>query len=152
VEVLAAALAAGQVPEVATATLRALGLAGAPLDRVRAALAQAPALGARLAAAGRLSKAAGAVRATSPTALAWLRLTGDAATEGRLERVLAAERQAGPALGGDEVLGLGVARGPDVAAALGALRDARLDGEIRKRQDEIDYVKSWLENRKRQEG
>jgi tRNA nucleotidyltransferase (CCA-adding enzyme) len=152
VEVLAAALAAGQAPEVATATLRALGLAGAPLDRVRAALAQAPALGARLAAAGRLSEAAGAVRATSPTALAWLRLTGDVATEGRLERVLAAERQAGPALGGDEVLGLGVARGPDVAAALGALRDARLDGEIRKRQDEIDYVKSWLENRKRQEG
>jgi hypothetical protein len=27
---------------------------------------------------------------------------------------------------------------------LGALRDARLDGEIHERQDEIDYVRAWL--------
>jgi tRNA nucleotidyltransferase (CCA-adding enzyme) len=151
-EVLAAALAAGQTPAVAGATLRGLGLAGAPLDRVREAVAQAPALGARLAAAGRPSEAARAVRGTSPTALAWLRLSADAATGGRLDRALGAERAARPALTGADVLGLGVARGPDVAAALDALRDARLDGEIRERQHEIDYVKTWLENRAEKEG
>jgi tRNA nucleotidyltransferase (CCA-adding enzyme) len=151
-EVLAAALAAGQAPDVAGAVLRGLGLAGAPLERAREALRQAPALGARLAAAGRPSEAARAVRGASPTALAWLRLTGDAAAEGRLERALEAERGARPLLGGQELLGLGVAQGPDVAAALGALRDARLDGEIRERQDEIDYVRAWLRRRTDKEG
>jgi hypothetical protein len=92
------------------------------------------------------------VRGTSPTALAWLRLSADAATGGRLDRALGAERAARPALTGADVLGLGVARGPDVAAALDALRDARLDGEIRERQHEIDYVKTWLENRAEKEG
>ena len=42
------------------------------------------------------------------------------------------------------MIGLGVARGPQVARVLGALRDARLDGKIRDRQGEIDYVRSWL--------
>jgi len=50
------------------------------------------------------------------------------------------------------LLALGVARGPDVARVLGALRDARLDGEIRDRQGEIDYVKSWLEHHMKKEG
>jgi hypothetical protein len=45
------------------------------------------------------------------------------------------------------VLELGVTRGPDVAAVLGALRDARVDGEIHDRQGEIDYVKAWLAKR-----
>jgi hypothetical protein len=45
-----------------------------------------------------------------------------------------------------------VARGPDVAAVLGGLRDARLDGEIRERQAEIDYVRTWLHHRTTKEG
>ncbi|HEU4371045.1 MAG TPA: hypothetical protein VFV05_22720, partial [Methylomirabilota bacterium] len=152
IEVLATALAAGQVREVAGAVLRGLGLAGAPLDRVREALERAPALGDRLASARRPSEAGRAVRQSSPTALAWLRLAGDAATRARLERALEVERGARPALGGDDVLGLGVTRGPDVAAVLGALRDARADGEIRERQGEIDYVRTWVENRTGTEG
>jgi tRNA nucleotidyltransferase (CCA-adding enzyme) len=50
-------------------------------------------------------------------------------------------------LGGEAVLALGVPRGPVVAAVLSALRDARLDGEIRDRQGEIDYVRSWLQTK-----
>src|SRR6185436_4076679 len=137
-ELVAAALAAGQPREVGTVVLRRLGLAGAPLERVRAALDGADALAARLEAAGRASDAARLARASSPTALAWLHLEGDTAARARLERCLAPAGQARPELGGDAVIALGVARGPDVARVLGALRDARLDGEIRDRQGEID--------------
>jgi tRNA nucleotidyltransferase (CCA-adding enzyme) len=151
-ELIGATLAARQPATVADATLRGLGLAGTPLDRVREALDRAPVVGEVLAATRRPSAAAQAVRQASPTTLAWLRLTGDAAARERLERVLDADRDARPALGGADVLGLGVTRGPDVTAALGALRDARLDGEIRDRQGEIDYVRTWLANRTTKEG
>jgi tRNA nucleotidyltransferase (CCA-adding enzyme) len=146
-EILGAALAAGQTPEVEAATLRALGLSGAPLARVREALAAMPALSERLAAARRPSEAARAVREAGPTTTAWLHLAGDADARARLERLADHEADARPLLGGDAVLGLGVPRGPEVAAALSALRDARLDGEIRDRQDEMDYVRSWLQTK-----
>jgi hypothetical protein len=77
----------------------------------------------------------------------WLHLGADAAARTQLERLVAAGSAGRPVLGGEAVLELGVTRGPDVAAVLGALRDARLDGEIRDRADEIDYVRSWLQNR-----
>jgi len=151
-ELVAAALAAGQPREVGTVVLRRLGLAGAPLERVRAALDGTDTLAARLQAARRASEAARLARASSPTALAWLHLEGDAPARARLERRLLPAGQGRPELGGDAVIALGVARGPDVARVLGALRDARLDGEIRDRQGEIDYVKSWLEHHMKKEG
>ena len=151
-EVLAVALAAGQARDVAAAVLRGLGLAGAPLERVQEALERGAVLGERLASARRPSEAARAVRQSGATALAWLRLSGDAATRERLERALGAEAAARPVLDGDDLLGLGMARGPEVAAVLGALRDARVDGEIRERQDEMDYVKTWLATRTEREG
>ena len=151
-ELLAAALAAGQPREVSAVVLRQLGLRGAPLERVRAALDGTDTLAARLQAARRASEAARLARASSPTALAWLHLEGDAPARARLERRLLPAGQGRPELGGDAVIALGVARGPDVARVLGALRDARLDGEIRDRQGEIDYVKSWLEHHMKKEG
>jgi hypothetical protein len=51
------------------------------------------------------------------------------------------------ALGGEALLRLGVTQGPDVASVLAGLRDARLDGEIRDRASEIEYVRTWLSNR-----
>jgi tRNA nucleotidyltransferase (CCA-adding enzyme) len=146
-EVLAVALTADQPDDVAVATLRGLGLKGGPLSRVRDALATMPAVQERLASARRPSEEALVVREAGATTMAWLHLAGDAASRARLERVLAAEPTARPALGGDAVLELGVTRGPDVAAVLGALRDARVDGEIHDRQGEIDYVKAWLAKR-----
>jgi tRNA nucleotidyltransferase (CCA-adding enzyme) len=146
-ELLAAALAGDQPDAVAAATLRGLGLSGAPLDRVRQALASRQALDERLAGADRPSGMARALREAGPTAVAWLHLAGDDAARERLASVVGAETRARPALGGEAVLGLGVVRGPDVATVLAALRDARLDGEIRDRQGEIDYVKDWLASR-----
>jgi hypothetical protein len=108
-------------------------------------------LRARLAAAGRPSEGARALREAGPLAPAWLHLAGDDAIRARLGRLVGAEPDARPMLGGDTVLGLGVARGPDVAAVLGALRDARLDGEIHDRQGEMDYVRAWLSTRTKEE-
>jgi hypothetical protein len=151
-ELLAAALAVRQPRDIAGEVLRRLGLAGAPLTRVHAAIDGARELGARLDAAARASDAARLVRASSPTALAWLHLEADAAGRARLEARLAPVGQGRPELGGETVIALGVARGPDVARVLGALRDARLDGEIRDRQGEIDYVRTWLAHHTQREG
>jgi tRNA nucleotidyltransferase (CCA-adding enzyme) len=52
-----------------------------------------------------------------------------------------------PALRGDEVIALGVPRGPAVAQVLDRLRDARLDGEVRDRDSEAGYVRHWVETR-----
>jgi tRNA nucleotidyltransferase (CCA-adding enzyme) len=145
-ELLAAALAADQPAGLAAETVRGLGLTGSPLARVEQALAGSPALRARLVAAERPSVVARVLREAGATSTAWLHLSGDASTRARLARAAAASTTR-TGLDGDAVLGLGVRRGPDVAAVLGALRDARLDGEIRDRQGEIDYVKTWLANR-----
>lgn len=152
IELLAAALAAGQPREVASVVFRRLGLAGTGLERARAALDGARELAARLEAAPRASEAARLARASSPTALAWLHLEGDAPARARLERRLTPASEGRPELGGDAVIALGVARGPEVARVLGALRDARLDGEIRDRQGEIDYVRSWLAHHTERQG
>jgi tRNA nucleotidyltransferase (CCA-adding enzyme) len=146
-ELLAAVLAADQPEVVATAILRGLALSGAPLGRVREALATTPGLSERLTAAGRPSEGARVLREAGALAPAWLHLTGDDAIRALVGRLAGAEPDARPVLGGDAVLDLGVARGPDVAAVLGALRDARLDGEIRDRQGEMNYVKAWLSTR-----
>jgi tRNA nucleotidyltransferase (CCA-adding enzyme) len=146
-ELLATALASDQSNDVAAATLRGLGLTGTPLARVQAALTRAAGLQARVTDAALPSAAARALREAGPTSTAWLHLAGDDATRARLDRLVSGETEARPRLGGDAVLGLGVARGPDVATVLGALRDARIDGELRDRQDEIDYVRNWLANR-----
>ena len=149
-EVLAVVLTADQPDDVVAATVRSLGLSGAPLARVRDARTVLPALRERLARAARASEAARAVREAGPTTSAWLHVSAEAAVRARLERLVAAGPEARPALGGEAVLALGVARGPEVAAVLDALRDGRLDGEIREPADEIDYVRSWLRTRTRE--
>jgi tRNA nucleotidyltransferase (CCA-adding enzyme) len=149
-EVLAVALTADQPDDVAAATLRGLGLSGAPLARVRDARVTMPELRERLVRARRPSEAARAVREAGPTTSAWLHVSGGRASRARLERLVASGPDARPSLGGEAALALGVARGPEVAAVLDALRDARLDGEIRERAEEIDYVRSWLRTRTRE--
>lgn len=146
-ELLAAALAARQPGEVGGATLRGLGLSGAPLARVQQALAAAPALRARLAAATRPSAAARALREAGALTPAWTHLVGDESTRARLDEVAREAPEARPALGGDALVQLGVPRGPDLTAVLAELRDARLDGEIRDHAGEMDYVRAWLANR-----
>jgi hypothetical protein len=51
-------------------------------------------------------------------------------------------------LRGDDVIELGVRRGPAVAEVLEDLRDRRLDGGPGDREAEIEYVRHWLAARK----
>jgi tRNA nucleotidyltransferase (CCA-adding enzyme) len=146
-ELLAAALAAGQPPAVAAATLRGLGLSGAPLARVQQALKAAAPLRAQLAVATSASAAARAVRDSGALTPAWTYVVGDEQTRTRLDEAVRDRPEARPVLGGDALVRLGIPRGPDVAGVLAGLRDARLDGEIRDEAGEIDYVSAWLSSR-----
>jgi len=57
-----------------------------------------------------------------------------------------------PLLRGDDVLALGVPAGPQVGAALAALRAACLRGALADRDDEIMFVRRWLESHSREHG
>jgi tRNA nucleotidyltransferase (CCA-adding enzyme) len=57
---------------------------------------------------------------------------------------LTAGRTTRPILRGDDVIALGVLRGPDVADVLALLRAAKLDGEVKTRADEQDLVEEFL--------
>jgi tRNA nucleotidyltransferase (CCA-adding enzyme) len=147
VVVAALALAGDQPPAVAEAMAGRLGLAGEPLHELRRALAAGPALAPRIA-TGAPSAAAHELRAASGADLVALHLAGGAARE-RVEWWLTRGRDVAPALGGDDVIALGVPRGPAVAAALAALRDARLDGRVVDRAAEMNYVRAWQDRPER---
>jgi tRNA nucleotidyltransferase (CCA-adding enzyme) len=138
----ALALAAEQPAAVGEAMAGRLGLSGEPLRELRRALIEAPSMARRL--AGATPSAAGrALHAATGADLAALHLAGGAARE-RVEWWVTTGRSVEPLLSGDDVLALGVTRGPAVAAALAALRDARLDARVVDRATEIDYVRSWM--------
>ena len=140
------ALLADQPPALAAAALDRLGLAGEPRARVGRGLEGAPALGAALLDAGRPSARARLLRERAPVELAWLWLDA-AATGGRPAPVgaivawFAGLEPRGGALGGEDVIALGVPRGPAVARVLAELRDARLDGTVTDRAMEEDLVR-----------
>ncbi len=48
-----------------------------------------------------------------------------------------------PALSGEDLKRLGVAEGPRIREILNRLRDARLDGEVKNKQDEERMVRGW---------
>jgi tRNA nucleotidyltransferase (CCA-adding enzyme) len=143
-ELLGLALTASQPRGVAEACLARLALRGEPLARLLRAREDATSV------AARLRTAAGAAARTRTLAdrasveLAWLRLTGDEALRGVLDAVVTAGRAARPVLRGDEVIALGVPRGPQVARVLTALRDARLDGAVHDRTGEAAWVRAWV--------
>lgn len=53
-------------------------------------------------------------------------------------------RHVRPELSGDDLMTLGIPRGPCYSLILQRLRDARLDGSTTTREDEIALVKQWL--------
>ena len=61
-----------------------------------------------------------------------------------LERYLTEFRHVKTSLGGDDLKALGVEPGPKLGKMLRRLRDARLDGEARSRQDEENLTSRWM--------
>ncbi|HEY7521036.1 MAG TPA: hypothetical protein VIE36_22315 [Methylomirabilota bacterium] len=140
--VAALALAIDQPAPVAATLPERLGLTGEPLNRVRRALDEAPRVTAHLRAAGSRSAAGAVLREAGEVALALLHLTEAPEVRDRVEWFVREGRAVAPALNGDDVIALGVPRGPKVSEVLQALRDGRLDGRFVDRQAEIRYVRS----------
>jgi tRNA nucleotidyltransferase (CCA-adding enzyme) len=148
----ALALAVGQPAPVAAAVLKGLGLTGEPLARLERALAEGPRLAARVREAGPRSAIARVLRDASGGELAWLRVGGDDRVQERLEWYVVEGRRVASELGGDDVIALGVARGPAVSDVLQTLRDGRLDGRFVDRRAEIDYVRALKQTRDERKG
>jgi hypothetical protein len=81
------------------------------------------------------------LREAGDVALTLLHLTEPGARK-RLDWFAREGRAVAPTLGGDEVIALGVPRGPMVSEVLQTLRDGRLDGRFGNREAEIVYVRS----------
>lgn len=143
VELALVALLASQRPDVIVRALGRLGLTGEPRVRVEQALGDDGVVRAH----ARASERARALRDRSGLALAALRLRGGAPARAA-DWYAAHARSAQPALRGGDVIALGIRQGPEVARMLCALRDARLDGTVADRDDEIEYLRHWLMARK----
>jgi tRNA nucleotidyltransferase (CCA-adding enzyme) len=120
-----------------------LGFAGGPLATLERAHAGSAALAARLAAAGSPSERARELRGATPTELAWLWLTGDRAVRSTVDWFAGLDPRVA-SLSGDDVVALGVPRGPAVARVLAELRDARLDGIVTSRAMEEAHVRQRI--------
>jgi tRNA nucleotidyltransferase (CCA-adding enzyme) len=142
------ALLADQPAEVGTAALRRLGRSGEPLARATRALQTARAVTPRLGATPAGAQRARLLRDRGDLELAVLWLGGEPPARGAVEWWVDTARGVRPVLRGDDVVQLGVRRGPAVAEVLDDLRDRRLDGAPGDRDAEIDYVRHWLRARK----
>ena len=130
-------------PAAAAALFARLGFAGGPLAILERAHSSSEALAARLAAASAPSERARELRGCAPIELAWLWLTGDREVRATVDWFAGLDPRVG-SLSGDDVVALGVPRGPAVARVLAEIRDARLDGRLASRAMEEAHVGEWI--------
>jgi tRNA nucleotidyltransferase (CCA-adding enzyme) len=71
-------------------------------------------------------------------------LAGEPAVAHHIRDYLDRTRTVRPILRGDDIVELGVPRGPEVASVLTQLRAARLDGEVTTCEDEVHFVEAYL--------
>jgi tRNA nucleotidyltransferase (CCA-adding enzyme) len=149
-EVTLIALLLDQSPSVVTRCLARLAFDGEPARRIRDA-ATAGLLARRLDGGGSraASAVADALRPLPPEVLAGVWLRGGQAARRRIEWFLRRGRAVRPLLSGDDVVALGVPRGPQVGECLAALRRVRLDRAVRTRRDERAFVEAWRSRRRR---
>ena len=139
----ALALMDGQSPVVADAAPARLGFSGGPLALLKRAHATGPALAAELARTSAPSARAGLLRGRAPLELAWLWLSGGDGLRRALDWFVTLDPRL-VSLNGDDVVALGVPRGPAVARVLAEVRDGRLDGTLANRAMEEAHVRQWL--------
>jgi tRNA nucleotidyltransferase (CCA-adding enzyme) len=140
--VLFALLLARATPSRAEAAIARLMLTRAQSEAVRGVIAlrrQAARLG-RVAL--RPSAAAAVLDGSPPASIEAFALVTEHKLAGeRARRYLNRWRQMKTFLNGNDVVALGVRRGPRVGEALSCLRDARVDGEVKTRKDEEALVR-----------
>jgi tRNA nucleotidyltransferase (CCA-adding enzyme) len=128
-------------PSAASTLASRLGFAGGPLAVLERAAAAA--LGSRLGAAPTPSARARELRGSAPVELAWLWLMADREVRATIEWFVGLEPRV-VSLSGDDVVALGVPRGPAIARVLAELRDGRLDGTLSSRELEEAHVRQWI--------
>jgi hypothetical protein len=133
-----------QPADVAERALGRLGVTGDPAARLLRGLGEGAAALARLGSEAGVSALVRALGDRTPVELAWLWLVAGARDRAALDRVVA-RGPVRPWLRGDELIGLGVRRGPEVARMLDELRDAQLDGAIADRAGAVAHVRRRLE-------
>jgi hypothetical protein len=132
-----------QTAAVVSGSLHRLALTGEPQARLRAAVGAAM-LARRLEREGRLSRVAEVLAGRPVTVLAGAWLGGGGRARRRIEWFLSQGRAVRPLLTGEDIVALGVPRGPQIGACLAALRRARLDGALATVAQERNFVKEWL--------
>jgi tRNA nucleotidyltransferase (CCA-adding enzyme) len=142
-ELALAALLFDQPQPTAERCLRRLAVTGAVASRVDTAGARSLARRVATKALRRRSQVAEALRSARETALYGAWLCGGRKARGRIEWFLGEGRGVRPLSSGDDVIAAGVARGPRVAQVLGMLRDLRLDGRVKTKDDERAAVAKW---------
>ena len=126
-------------------SLRRLAVAGVNAARLDAATARSLARRLEAQASLRPSQVAEMLRPAPEAALLGAWLCGGRRARGRIEWFLGQGRGARPLSSGDDVIAAGVPRGPRVAQALALLRDLRLDGRVRTKDNERAAVADWIE-------
>jgi tRNA nucleotidyltransferase (CCA-adding enzyme) len=124
--------------------LRRLAMAGVQAAQIDTAGARSLARRVAAKALRRPSQIAEVLRPAREATLAGAWLCGGRRARGRIEWFLEQGRGARPLSSGDDVVAAGVPRGPQVAQALGALRDLKLDGRVRTKDDERAAVGEWI--------
>jgi tRNA nucleotidyltransferase (CCA-adding enzyme) len=143
VELAALALLGDQPAPSVAAALARLGFSGGPLAVLGRAHATGEALLAKLAPSAMPSARARLLSERAPVELAWLWLIGTGELRGALDWFTGLDARI-VSLSGDDVVALGVPRGPAVARVLAEVRDARLDGTVASRAMEEELVRQWL--------
>jgi tRNA nucleotidyltransferase (CCA-adding enzyme) len=138
------ALLFDQARPTAERCLRRLAVAGVHAALIDTAGARTLARRAGASVLRRPSQVAETLRPAREAALLGAWLCGGRRARGRIEWFLGQGRGARPLSSGDDVVAAGVARGPRVAQVLGVLRDLRLDGRVRTRDDERAALADWL--------
>jgi tRNA nucleotidyltransferase (CCA-adding enzyme) len=73
--------------------------------------------------------------------------TASRAWQEQLKEYLRLREGLRPCLNGDDLKQMGLKPGPHFRVLLDALRDARLDGKVRSREDEVAMVQDWLRSK-----
>ncbi|MBI1726930.1 MAG: CCA tRNA nucleotidyltransferase [Candidatus Rokubacteria bacterium] len=140
-----AALLFDQPRPTAERCLRRLAVASVDAARLDPAAARSLARRVGAQASLRPSRVAEMLRPAPEATLLGAWLCGGHRARGRIEWFLGQGRGARPLSSGDDVVAAGVPRGPRVARVLALLRDLRLDGRVRTKDDESAAVADWVE-------
>ena len=141
------ALLLDQRAVVVRAILARLAVTGERATRLAGATAGARALARRVARAARPrpSQLDAVLAGRDPAALAAAWLAGGRVARRRIEWYLDRGRGVRPLLGGEDLVRMGVPRGPAVGRCLAELRRRRLDGAVSSLASEQEFVNRWRE-------